>query len=176
MFTNYLNTYSPDDLRRHLRNSCSAERWVELVADGSPFSSEPFFVATVRNAFAALSSDDWLEAFAGHPMIGDVNSLREKYADTRGLAASEQSAVAAAQEEVLQQLAAGNQAYLDKHGFIFIVFATGKSAEEMLALLNDRLPNSTEEEIVNAAREQRKITALRLSKWLRTAWLAEELA
>ena len=46
----------------------------------------------------------------------------------------------------------------------------------MLALLNDRLPNSTEEEIVNAAREQRKITALRLSKWLRTAWLAEELA
>ena len=65
---------------------------------------------------------------------------------------------------MLQALKEGNDAYDDKFGFIFIVCATGKSASEMLALLNARLPNNRATELQNAAEEQRKITHLRLDK------------
>jgi 2-oxo-4-hydroxy-4-carboxy-5-ureidoimidazoline decarboxylase len=71
-----------------------------------------------------------------------------------------------ASEQTLQDLAQGNRDYLEKFGFIFIVFATGKSAEQMLALLQARLPNDRSTEIKNAAEEQRKITDLRLRKLL----------
>jgi len=85
---------------------------------------------------------------------------------TKALAAGEQSSVSQASEETLQALARDNVAYLQKFGFIFIVFATGKSAAEMLALLQARLPNSRKQELRNAAQEQHKITALRLHKLL----------
>ncbi|MFP8968520.1 2-oxo-4-hydroxy-4-carboxy-5-ureidoimidazoline decarboxylase [Pokkaliibacter sp. CJK22405] len=176
MFTSMLNTYSPQDLRRHLYNTCSSEQWVEQVVMESPFGSESTFVQAVDKAFKSMTPAQWLEAFAGHPMIGDVDSLRKKYADTRKQASNEQSSVAEASEETLQRLAELNQAYFQRHGFIFIVFASGKSADEMLALLEERLPRTTEEETAAAAQEQRKITALRLSQWLKTPWLAKELA
>lgn len=111
-----------------------------------------------------LSDEDWLQAFDAHPKIGDVTSLKKKYANTHSLASGEQSATAAADESVLQRLKNGNDAYADKFGFIFIVCATGKSADEMLALLEARLPNTRAQEIENAAREQAKITHIRLDK------------
>ena len=95
-----------------------------------------------------------------------MNSLRKKYASTKALAAGEQSAVSQASEETLQALAQGNLDYEKKFGFIFIVCATGKSALEMLELLQARLPNTREQELLNAAREQHAITVLRLQKLL----------
>jgi 2-oxo-4-hydroxy-4-carboxy-5-ureidoimidazoline decarboxylase len=97
-------------------------------------------------------------------MIGDVNSLREKFKSTKTMASNEQSGAQLASEETLQQLHKLNHAYLNKHGFIFIIFATGKSAEEMLAALKSRIDNDTETEIENAAAEQIKITLLRINK------------
>ncbi len=111
-----------------------------------------------------LSDCEWLEAFACHPQIGDMNSLRMKYAGNREWSAGEQAGVNAADEAILQALANGNAEYKEKFGFIFIVCATGKSAAEMLGILESRLPLSYAEEIVNAAREQRKITHLRIDK------------
>jgi 2-oxo-4-hydroxy-4-carboxy-5-ureidoimidazoline decarboxylase len=105
-----------------------------------------------------------LEAFEQHPKIGDINSLKKQYANTVAWASNEQAGVDAASDEVLQALAKGNDDYERKFGYIFIVCATGKSAGEMLELLQSRLTNDPESEIKIGAEEQNKITKLRLEK------------
>jgi 2-oxo-4-hydroxy-4-carboxy-5-ureidoimidazoline decarboxylase len=93
-------------------------------------------------------------------------SLEKKFGNAAQWSANEQSNVANASKEILETLAKGNQDYETKFGYIFIVCATGKSAAEMLALLQSRLPNDPEKEIEIAADEQNKITRLRLEKLL----------
>jgi 2-oxo-4-hydroxy-4-carboxy-5-ureidoimidazoline decarboxylase len=107
---------------------------------------------------------DWRQAFEHHPKIGDINSLKEKFANTAEWAAGEQSGVNNADESILTELAKANDEYQNKFGFIFIVCATGKFAEELLSNLKARLNNAKDEEIQNAASEQNKITKLRLEK------------
>jgi 2-oxo-4-hydroxy-4-carboxy-5-ureidoimidazoline decarboxylase len=113
-----------------------------------------------------LDRADWLEAFTHHPKIGDMDSLRAKFATTKEWAAGEQSGVNAANEEVLRGLADGNREYEQRFGHIFIVCATGKSAQEMLTLLRARLHNEADKELRIAAGEQAKITRIRLEKLL----------
>ena len=86
--------------------------------------------------------EDWMEAFKQHPVIGDAQSLKEKFSSTAEWASDEQSGINETSVEVLKALAEGNKKYLEKFGYIFIVYATGKSAEEMLALLQERLKNN----------------------------------
>lgn len=121
-----------------------------------------------------LDESDWLQAFAAHPKIGDVESIRRKYAAQATWSLQEQTGVHGASEAVLQGLAAGNAAYEAKFGFIFLVCATGKSAAELLAILTARLPADRASELRVAASEQAKITALRLRKWLTEAAQATE--
>ena len=97
-----------------------------------------------------------------HPKIGDRESLRARFPATHELSAREQSGINGATEEVLTALADGNRAYEDKFGFIFIVCATGKRADEMLALLRARLGHDRATELRIAAEEQARITAIRL--------------
>ena len=99
-------------------------------------------------------------------MIGDVDSLRAKYASTKNLASNEQQGAAQADEATLVELSALNHQYLAKHGFIFIICATGLSAQTMLTALKQRYANDTPSEISLAAIEQLKITLLRLNKGL----------
>ena len=106
----------------------------------------------------------WLEAFEHHPKIGNINSLPGTSAATKEWAENEQSGVTRAHDETLRELARENEAYRDKFGFIFIICATGKSAEEMLTQLKGRMNNNLEEEIKIAAAEQLKITKLRIEK------------
>ena len=113
-----------------------------------------------------LGEAEQLEAFAAHPRIGDITSLRQKYANTHTTASGEQSGVTGAEEHVLHNLAHLNQQYERKHGFLFIVFATEKSAAEMLAILEARIGNPRPMEMKNAAAEQWKITKLRMEKLL----------
>ena len=123
-------------------------------------------------AFDRLRRDDWLEAFGGHPRIGDLDSLRHRFAptappdrshtDTAALAASEQAGTGEASDRVLRALAQGNADYEQRFGHLFIVCATGKSADEMLAILRQRIHNDPAVELEIAASEQRKITRLRL--------------
>jgi 2-oxo-4-hydroxy-4-carboxy-5-ureidoimidazoline decarboxylase len=112
------------------------------------------------------SEDDWKEAFSHHPKIGDVESLTKKFASTAHWASGEQSGVGIASKETIEALAEGNRLYEEKFGYIFIVCATGKSAEEMLEMLQSRLENNPAEEIKIAADEQNKITKLRIEKLL----------
>ncbi|MCH8529813.1 MAG: 2-oxo-4-hydroxy-4-carboxy-5-ureidoimidazoline decarboxylase [Saccharospirillum sp.] len=147
-----------------LRRCCSAERWVQRMLKAGPFDSKSDLLESARIHWAAMSDDDWLEAFEGHPMIGDMDSLRKKYAASKGLSEREQSGVDQASEATLQALSDCNQRYLARHGFIFIVFATGKSADQMLSLIRQCLEQSTENERKRAAAEQLKITLLRLNQ------------
>jgi 2-oxo-4-hydroxy-4-carboxy-5-ureidoimidazoline decarboxylase len=110
------------------------------------------------------SEKEQMMAFEHHPKIGDINSLKEKFADTAAWAEVEQSNVISSNEKTLLHLAKANKEYENKFGFIFIVCATGKSAEEMLAGLHLRINNSKEEEIKIAAAEQLEITKLRIEK------------
>ena len=112
------------------------------------------------------NEEDWKEAFTHHPKIGDLDSLKKKFANTAVWASGEQSGVNTAKDEILNALAEGNRLYEEKFGYIFIVCASGKSAEEMLGMLNERLKNNPEDEIRIAADEQNKITLLRLEKLL----------
>jgi 2-oxo-4-hydroxy-4-carboxy-5-ureidoimidazoline decarboxylase len=134
------------------------------MLDSRPFASSQALFDRADDEWQNLAEEDYLQAFDGHPKIGDVNSLRAKYANTKELAAGEQAQVNAASDDVMQNLAQGNSNYQNKFGFIFIVCATGKSARQMLALLLDRLENDRETELLNAAEEQRKIFQLRLRK------------
>lgn len=147
-----------------LHRCCGSKRWVELMLARRPFADECSLLRVAEEIWFSLSREDWLEAFAHHPKIGDAESLREKFRQTLHWAKDEQTAVASASEETIKTLAAANQIYEHRFGYIFIVCATGKSAEEMLAILQNRLDNEPSEEIQIAAREQHKITRLRLMK------------
>jgi 2-oxo-4-hydroxy-4-carboxy-5-ureidoimidazoline decarboxylase len=127
-----------------------------------PFGDEDAALAAARDQWFRLSPDDWREAFTHHPKIGHRKSLRARFALTHHLSAREQASVSAAGDAVLDALAAGNERYQRKFGYIFIVCATGKRADEMLALLEERLQNDVDTEIRIAAEEQARITALRL--------------
>jgi 5-hydroxyisourate hydrolase/2-oxo-4-hydroxy-4-carboxy-5-ureidoimidazoline decarboxylase len=148
-----------------MASCCGAKGWVSKMMEGFPFESEKALVARATDAwYRQCTTADWLEAFTHHPKIGDIKSLEEKFSTTKHLAGVEQSGVADADRSVIQSLAAKNEKYASKFGFIFIVFATGKSAGEMLRLLEDRLHNKEEEELRIAMGEQHKITLLRLQK------------
>jgi 2-oxo-4-hydroxy-4-carboxy-5-ureidoimidazoline decarboxylase len=151
-----------------LRRCCAAERWVEGVVHCRPLHTEQELFGTADKVWRSMDEIDYLQAFSAHPKIGDVDSLRARYADTRTLAVGEQAGVNGATETVLQRLAAGNRDYEEKFGFIFIVCATGKTALQMLELLEQRLPHTRAEELPIAAAEQHKITRLRLQKMLAT--------
>lgn len=161
-----LNHLSSNAAALAFTQCCAAQKWVCGMIAARPFATFDDVFLEADRIWLTLSEADFLEAFEAHPQIGNVDSLRAKYASTKTLAAGEQAAVKEASEKTLQDLAKGNRIYLDKFGFIFIVFATGKSAAEMLALLRARLSNDRHTEIKNAAEEQRKITSLRLQKLL----------
>jgi 5-hydroxyisourate hydrolase/2-oxo-4-hydroxy-4-carboxy-5-ureidoimidazoline decarboxylase len=159
------NQLLPEQASAALATCCGSSRWLDETMKGFPFSSEEELVQRCTDAwYSACHEDDWREAFTHHPKIGDVDSLRKKFADTAHLAGAEQSGVAGADSGVLEALASGNTAYESQNGFIFIICATGKPASEMLRLLQDRLENTAGEELLIAMGEQQKITLLRLKK------------
>ena len=110
-----------------------------------------------------MEAADFMQAFASHPKIGEKH-LKEKFASTANWAEGEQAGAANAGEETIKQLPTHNETYLEKFGYIFLVCATGKTAEEMLAILLEREGNEPAQELQIAAGEQNKITSIRLNK------------
>ena len=135
---------------------------VELM----PFENKDSFYNNAKSIWLSLSENEWLEAFDAHPKIGDINSLKEKYSRTSNTSSQEQSKVDLASNKTLEELQKLNQDYENKFGFIFIVFATGKTADTMLSLLKSRINNTKDQELQNAALEQLKITHLRMEALL----------
>jgi len=147
-----------------LMSCCGSAAWTALMLKQSPFADEADLVNAATDVwYNECSSADWLESFTHHPRIGDIKSLTKKFAG------KEQASVAAASKKIIAALAEANAAYEAKFGFIFIVCATGRSATEMLRLLEDRLPNTIGEELHIAMGEQMKISILRFKKLITEA-------
>lgn len=163
-----LNDLPQPALSDVLHKCCGATAWVEAMARNFPAPDKETLFEQASTIWYGLAEPDWREAFTHHPKIGDINSLKEKFASTSAWAAGEQAAVQYSSQAILEALAEGNTRYEEKFGYIFIVCATGKSAEEMLALLQARLPNEPAEEMKIAMGEQAKIIQIRLEKLLAT--------
>lgn len=161
-----LNALSEAEAHEVLERCCGSQTWIQKMVAARPYSSEAGMMQQAQSCWDACSEADGLEAFKHHPRIGGKEELAKKFASTAQWASGEQSGVNTAADEVLQALADGNAAYEAKFGYIFIVCATGKSAPEMLDILQSRLPHAPEVEIRIAMGEQMKITHIRLQKLL----------
>jgi len=149
-----------------LSECCGSSRWVSQMLARRPFGSRARVLSTADDIWRSLEPSDWREAFSHHPRIGERKSEMPQSERGRAWAAGEQSGVDRADDDVRHALAAANREYEQRFGYIYIVFATGKTAEEMLALAVQRLGNDPDVELRTAAEEQRKITRLRLNKLL----------
>jgi len=154
------------DAAKEILSCCGASAWAEGMISKRPFEDEAEMLITSDEVWRGLGSSDWLEAFRSHPKIGESRAIAPSGERSAAWSEQEQKNVAGAQEHVKNALAEGNQAYEEKFGYIFIVCATGKSASEVLEILQRRLQNGKEIELREAAEEQRQITQLRLKKWL----------
>jgi len=153
----------PEAAVEQLLTCCGSRRWAETLSANRPYDTPEALIADAEAVWFSLDEADWLEAFACHPRIG------EKKAPTTGYLAHSEQEQAAAQETLdafAEALLEGNRAYEAKFGFLYIVFASGRSAPELLAVLQSRLGNGRAEELQEAARQQLRITNLRLRKWL----------
>ncbi|UYM16749.1 2-oxo-4-hydroxy-4-carboxy-5-ureidoimidazoline decarboxylase [Endozoicomonas euniceicola] len=166
-----LNALADSEARDFFTHCCTSLRWAQGMVSSRPFASHEELLAKADDCWQPCDRNDILQAFEGHPKIGDINSLKAKYANTSKIAGHEQSGTVGADEKVLTALAEGNQRYEERFGYLFIVCATGKSAAEMLALLKERLNNSPDNELIIAAAEQQKITRIRLNKLIGEAVL-----
>ena len=166
MTIDQLNRLSEVDAAAAFEQCCGAAQWVERMVYSRPYESLAEVIETSDTIWEECDVDDYEEAFTHHPKIGDVESLAKKFANTKAWAVGEQKGVESADRALIEKLAQGNTAYEEKFGYIFIVNATGKSAAEMLAMLETRLKNDPKDEIMIAAGEQNKITRLRLKKLL----------
>jgi OHCU decarboxylase len=144
---------------------CGARRWAEAMVARRPIPGIVELSMAADEEWARMRETDWMEAFACHPRIG---GRKAQYASARSSAWSsqEQASTQTAAERVLAELATGNEKYEERFGFTYIVCATGKSAEEMLDILNRRVASDRATELREAAEQQRQITQIRLGKWL----------
>lgn len=165
-----LNRLNEAELQEALLKCNGSSEWTRRMLSQRPFANADALFCSADETWMSLSRSDWMEGFAHHPRIGDLESLKKKFSSTSNWSKSEQSSVNDASEQTLIELRDGNLRYEEKFGFIFIVCATGKSAAEMLQLLRERMHNDADTELRVALTEHAKITRLRLEK------LCQELA
>ena len=166
---NRLNELSANDAEAEFLKCCGSRRFASAMTAARPFANVDELLTKADSIWWSLSSEDWLEAFRAHPKIGEKKAAAAQAAQSEEAlqwSAQEQSGIRNARADTMTALAAGNREYEQRFGFIFIVCATGKSSEEMLAILQARLQNDAETEIAVAAEEQSKIMRLRLEKLL----------
>ena len=161
-----LNSLSPSQAEEEFLKCCGSKNWARQLTSARPFASLNELFAAAERVWWSLDSQDWLEAFHSHPKIGEKKAAASTAAEAQQWSEDEQSGIRDSAQQTLDALAKLNQTYEEKFGYIFIVCASGKSSEEMLAILRDRLKNNAAEELRIAAGEQAKITELRLRKLL----------
>ena len=157
-----IDSASVEEARALLRACCGSTAWIERMLALRPFRTDEALYQAARREWFALTPGDWKEAFTEHPRIGDRENLRARFPATHHLSSAEQAGARAASDETLDALAAANADYQNRFGYIFVVCATGRSADEMLDLLQMRLLNEPASELRVAASEQARITDLRL--------------
>ncbi|HUY82446.1 MAG TPA: 2-oxo-4-hydroxy-4-carboxy-5-ureidoimidazoline decarboxylase [Acidobacteriaceae bacterium] len=161
------NVMEKDEAAAAVLPCCGSRRWAERMADARPVAEEDALMRRAGVIWQELDAGDWMEAFATHPRIGERKAPVKATSQSAAWSAAEQSAVAREDAAVLAALAEGNRRYEERFGRTYIVCATGKTAREMLEILESRLRNDDAAELPEAAEQQRQITALRLKRWLR---------
>lgn len=162
----WLNDLPPAEAEAVFLDCCGSSEWARRMAAARPFPMLEALYGTAATIWFAQSRADHLEAFASHPKIGASKPAASQKVQAADWSREEQSGTDSVKNEVREELRKANRLYEDKFGFIFIICATGKTADEMLAICRARLGNSVETELAIAAEEQQKITELRLGKLL----------
>jgi OHCU decarboxylase len=139
---------------------CHSRRWAEAVAAGRPYADVAALQQAADEIWTGLSPEDWLEALEAHPRIGERGGASADWSR------QEQAGVGDAGEDVRERLARGNADYEARFGHVFLISAAGRSADEILAALTERLGNDPETELRVAAGEHRRITRLRIERLL----------
>jgi len=160
------NVLSEPEAVQEILPCCGSLRWAHALTRLRPFADTAKLLAQSDKIWSQLDPSDWDEAFASHPRIGEKKAPPSATAKSAAWSIEEQSGVTRAAADVQDRLRRGNEEYERRFGRIYIVCATGKSAEEMLAILERRLENNHAAELLEAAEQQRQITQLRLRRWL----------
>ena len=160
------NKLSARQAEAELLKCCGSQNWAHAMSASRPFLRVAELLEAADKVWWSLGEEDWLEAFRAHPKIGEKKAAAAQTEQAQTWSAQEQIGTQDASVNTMAALAAANKAYEERFGFIFIVCATGKSAAEMLTMLQARLANDRATELRAAAEEQWKITRLRLEKLL----------
>jgi 2-oxo-4-hydroxy-4-carboxy-5-ureidoimidazoline decarboxylase len=145
---------------------CGSRVWADGIVKRRPLPDEATLLAASDDVWQSLTESDWLDAFRSHPRIGESRSPKAASPQSATWSEQEQRNVADANDAVRIALAEGNRAYERRFGRIFVVCATGKSPAEILEILQRRLENDEQNELQEAAEQQRQIMQIRLTKWL----------
>jgi OHCU decarboxylase len=159
-----LNLLPTMEAENEFLKCCGSRRWAKRMVDARPFASLDDLTTKADRMWWELESKDWLEAFHSHPKIGETKAATPTSTESQKWSEAEQSGTRGSAPATMRALADLNREYEEKFGYIFIVCATGKSSEEMLEILRERMNNVPEDELRIAAGEQAKITQLRLNK------------
>jgi OHCU decarboxylase len=154
------NDLPRDEAERKLRECFASRAWAARVAVGRPYAGLAEVLAACDSAWAELAPTDWVAALAAHPRIGEKGGHAPESSER------EQSGVRSAAAETVAALADGNRRYEERFGHVFLISAAGRTADEILATLRERLHNDPATEVAVAASELRKIARLRLERML----------
>jgi 2-oxo-4-hydroxy-4-carboxy-5-ureidoimidazoline decarboxylase len=160
------NLLPADEAAKAILPCCGSGAWASGMAANRPIQDMATLLATSDRIWRDLSEADWMEAFRSHPRIGETRAPRQSSAKSQNWSVQEQSRAGESGDSLKRALAESNREYEQRFGRIFIICATGKSGEEILANLRQRLNNDRATELQEAAEQQRQITQLRLRKWL----------
>jgi 2-oxo-4-hydroxy-4-carboxy-5-ureidoimidazoline decarboxylase len=160
------NGMSAEEAAEEILPCCGSRGWAREMAARRPIRDEIALMAANDEVCGRLSEADWLEAFCSHPRIGESHAKTSVPARSAAWSGQEQKGVSGAGDEIKTALEAGNRAYEERFGRIFIVCATGKTPTELLEVLRQRLGNDERSEFQEAAEQQRHIAQQRLRKWL----------
>jgi 2-oxo-4-hydroxy-4-carboxy-5-ureidoimidazoline decarboxylase len=156
-----------EEAENEIMSCCGSRSWARGMAARRPLQDEASLLASSDETWRNLGEADWTEAFRSHPRIGESRAEKPGHARSAAWSATEQKDVATADDEIKAALAEANHDYERRFGRIFIVCAAGKTAFEIMEILERRLQNDDRTELHEAAEQQRQITQLRLKKWLR---------
>lgn len=148
-----------------LLSCCASKQWAQAVVKGRPYLDFAALEEAAAKVWWTLQEEDWMEAFAAHPRIGESRAHHAS-AQSKEWSSQEQSSMEQSEEAIRQAIAISNLEYEERFGFIYLVCASGKSATELLTILQRRLARDRVTELKEAAEQQRQITSLRLRKWL----------
>lgn len=162
------NSLDPTLAANEILPCCGSRAWAAGLAARRPILDQDHLSIASDAVWLRLPEAAWQEAFDSHPRIGEQKA--KSATDTSlNWSASEQSAAMTPDEKAKLALAEGNQRYEQNFGRIFIVCASGRSAAEILTILEARMANDPTTELHEAAEQQRQITQLRLARWLEGA-------